>query len=174
MSSESSKALRAMASSIEKMAHPKIVDIHVENAKQAAKELENVLNITLYGPENILVLVPDATVASILVNITNCVENISEAVHELAKQANFKEVEATVSPEMTKSTAKLHRGIVNPMYDDGDRDVVDRVDVIICDQKPQNHKSCCTEEEINLGVAKKCSDVNKSTTVSLPPIITCM
>ncbi|KMT12607.1 hypothetical protein BVRB_5g098460 [Beta vulgaris subsp. vulgaris] len=172
MSIETSKALREMASSIEKKANPKQVDIHVENSKQAAKELEDILKTMLYGPENIIALVPDATVASILVNITNCVEKIAEAVHELAKLAHFKEeVEATVSPETSKPTAKLHRGIVNPMYDDGDRNEAKCVDVIICDQKPQKLGSC---KEGDIGVANKCSNVNNTVSVNSPSlIITC-
>ncbi|XP_021771229.1 aluminum-activated malate transporter 8-like [Chenopodium quinoa] len=173
MSIELSKALRAMASSIEKMAHPKQVVMHIENSKQAAKELENVLKTMLYGPEDIIALVPDATVASILVNITTCVEKISEAVHELAKVAHFKEkVEATVSPEPAKHTAKLHRGIVNPMYDEGDRGEVDYVEVIVCDQKPQKIENCI-EGEIRVDNNMCSNNVNNSIVISPPSIITC-
>lgn len=182
MSMESSKALRAMSSSIRKMGHPKQVMIHVENSKQAAQELENVLKTMLYGPELdiVIALVPDATVASILVNIITCVEKISEAVHELAKVAHFKEVvDATVSPETAKQPVKLHRGIVNPMYDDGgDRKEADyHVDVIVCDQKAQKVViGGCTEGKVGVANSNECSNnVNNTSVVNPPPIIiTCM
>ena len=172
MSIESSKALRAMSSSIENMVQPNQVDVYVENSKQAANELQNILKSMINGSENLITLIPDATVASILINITDCVEKISKSVHELAKLAHFKDVEPTVSPEITKTTTitttmtttttKLHRGIVNPMFDDGDRNEVECVDVIVCDDKS------CTK-----GVTNKCSN-NVNINVGPPPIVTCV
>lgn len=174
MSKESSKALRALASSIETMMHPKTVDIHVENSKNAVKELENILKAISYAPEELLALVPDATVASILVNITQSVDKISEAVHELAKLAHFKAVDPTVSPETKPVGSLLHRGIVKPVINDGDQGKVDdHVAIIIRDHQPEKHGISCTEEIVGSN-AKNLSVNNTSSIVSPPPPIPCM
>ncbi|GAB4834053.1 hypothetical protein Ancab_032306 [Ancistrocladus abbreviatus] len=123
MSSESTKALRALASAMKTMTHPsRAADIHVQNSKDAVEELENILRDGLPCESNILTMVPDATVALTLTNIMDCVEKISEAVHALGKLAYFETVEPTVSPE--KPALLLHQGTVKPVSDIQDIDHV--------------------------------------------------
>ncbi|MBA0750936.1 hypothetical protein Gogos_002312, partial [Gossypium gossypioides] len=44
-------------------------------------------------------VVPVATVASLLIDVVNCTQEIAEAVHELASIVNFEAIQPTVSPE---------------------------------------------------------------------------
>ena len=178
---ESSKALKAMASSIKTMAQPNQVHIHVENAKEAAKDLEAILKTTSYGRElDLVVLVPDATIASILVNITDSVEKISEAVGELAKQASFKPVvDPSVSPETKLApSALLHRGIVNPIIDEGEGErarVDDHVAITIHnDQEPKREGNTIytnNQEEIEIDRVGFVKVENVNRIVRPPPIL---
>ncbi|KAJ8426538.1 hypothetical protein Cgig2_003659 [Carnegiea gigantea] len=84
MSLELSKTLRTLASSIETMTHPKKGGIHIESLKDAARELKSILStMSLCSSNDLLELVPDATAASILVNITDSVEKMSELFKSL-------------------------------------------------------------------------------------------
>ncbi|XP_021892436.1 aluminum-activated malate transporter 8 [Carica papaya] len=120
MSKESSKALKALSSAIKTMTNPSPANLHVENSRTAIKDLKIALSDALVETNDLLEVVPGATVASILIEIVKCVEKISESVHELSNLAHFKDIEATVSPE--KSQQLLHRGSVNPVNLDGDDD----------------------------------------------------
>ncbi|XP_022746870.1 aluminum-activated malate transporter 8-like [Durio zibethinus] len=116
MSTESGKALKALATAIKTMTDPSTANFgHVENSKVAMNDLKFALNAASLQNADFLAIVTAATVASILVEIVKSVEKISEAVHELS-QAHFnKIVEPTVSPE--KPQQLLHRGIIQPVSD---------------------------------------------------------
>ncbi|CAM8886419.1 unnamed protein product [Rhodiola kirilowii] len=104
LSVECGKALKELSKSIKKTTKPSGVSQHVSNAKTASKTLRSLLKSDLWADIDLLDLVPTATVASLLIDILICTEQISEAVQELAIKANFTaKVEPTVSPEMTKS-----------------------------------------------------------------------
>lgn len=128
MSSESGKALRALALAIKTMKHPTPANQHVEESKAAVEDLKTALDQSSTSAYNIkdtdlLAIVPAATMASILVEIVKCVEEISESVHELSQLAHFSmKVEPTVSPEKQPQHL-LHRGSVNPVLG-GDDDFV--------------------------------------------------
>lgn len=131
MSSESGKALKALASAIKAMKHPISANQHVEESKAAVEDLKMALESvsSLEDDTDLLAIVPAATVASILVEIVKCVEKISESVHELSQLAQFKSAEPTVSPE--KQLHLLHRGSVNPVLDGDDSSAhVDHVVII--------------------------------------------
>jgi hypothetical protein len=122
MSSESSKALKALALAIKTMTDPSAANPHVENSKTAINDLKTALKAATLENVDVLAIIPFASVASILIEITRCVEKISESVHELADVAHFKTstVERpTVSPEKPQL---LHRGSVKPVLLDGDSD----------------------------------------------------
>ncbi|EEF28484.1 conserved hypothetical protein [Ricinus communis] len=135
MSEESGKALKLLSSAIKTMTHPSPANTHVENSKTAINELKVALKSCSLDYEDLLVIVPAATVASTLTEIVKCVDKLSESVHELANQAHFKTVEATVSPEKL-----LHRGTINPVLDGESDDHV----VIVIDgnptDSPENHE----------------------------------
>ena len=137
MSSESGKALKSLASAIKSMKHPNSSTEHVENSKTAVKDLKTALEAATIEDSNLLAIISAATVASTLVEIVECVEKISESVHELSQMAHFKKVEATVSPE--KPQTLLHRGTVKPVLD-GDNDHVTITIHEIASDSPEKEK----------------------------------
>ncbi|WCJ34187.1 Aluminum-activated malate transporter 8 [Euphorbia peplus] len=118
ISEESGKALKSISSSIKTMTDPSPAKPHLENSKNAVNELKIAMKCWSIEHADILAIVPAATVASTLIQIVNCVDNLSESVSELANLAHFKDVDASISPEKPQL---LHRGSVNPVFD-GDND----------------------------------------------------
>uniref|UniRef100_A0A2N9GIW3 Aluminum-activated malate transporter n=1 Tax=Fagus sylvatica TaxID=28930 RepID=A0A2N9GIW3_FAGSY len=124
MCSESSKALKALAFAIQTMTDPSAAKPHVENSKKAINELKVVLKTISLEKADLLAIIPIASIASTLTEITKCVKNISELVHKLSCQAHFKSsVESTVPPENQKPQL-LHRGSIKPVLDGGNDDHV--------------------------------------------------
>lgn len=123
MSSESSKALKALASAIKTMTDPSPANPHVESSKNAVKDLKIALKAASVNDLDLQAIIPAATVALTLTEIVKCVEKISDSVTELSNLAHFKKVEATVSPE-GKASQLLHRGTVNPVLDGDSNHVV--------------------------------------------------
>jgi hypothetical protein len=86
---------------------------HVLNAKNAAESLKSILRTNPWEGADHLEIIPASTVASLLIDIVVCVDQICEAVDELASLANFLPSEL------------MHRGIVQPISDsDGSVHVV--------------------------------------------------
>lgn len=117
VSSETSKALRTCASAIRLMTEPSSATLYVENSKSAVEELKAAMGaVQLEDGVDLLGIVPAATVASVLIGVADRVEEISEAVIELAHMAHFKAaVKPTVAPE--KQPHLLHRGVVKPVVE---------------------------------------------------------
>jgi hypothetical protein len=128
MSSESSKALKELALAIKTMADPSAANPHVENSKTAINDLKTALKAATLENVDVLAIIPIASVASILIEITRCVEKISDSVHKLADLAHFKSVDPTVSPEKPQL---LHRGTVKPVLLEGDSDGDDHVVITV-------------------------------------------
>ncbi|KAG5084015.1 hypothetical protein JHK82_054181 [Glycine max] len=129
MTSESNKALKAISSSIKKMTHPSAAKVHIENSKTAIENLKVALEIVSLKNTDLLTIIPVATVASILEEITKSVEKIYESVSEFSHLAHFKSVvEPNVSPE---KPPLLHRGIIKPVVDIDN--TVDHVEITIPD-----------------------------------------
>ncbi|KAL5545709.1 hypothetical protein UlMin_005396 [Ulmus minor] len=121
MSSESGKALKELATTIKTMKHPGTPNQHLENSKNTIKDHKIALEAWPVEDEDLLAVISAATVASLLVEIVQTVEKISEAVYELAQMARFKKVEPTVSPEKPHL---LHWGTVKPVSDGESNHVV--------------------------------------------------
>ena len=122
------------------MKDPSSADAHVENAKAAIRDLEIALNDASLDETDLLDIIPDATVASILIEIVKCIEKVSESVHELSGLAHFKGVEPTVTPEKSQL---LHRGTIKPIPDrDGDATDV-AITVEASSVLPENDKGKC-------------------------------
>ncbi|OMO62697.1 Aluminum-activated malate transporter [Corchorus capsularis] len=104
MSLESGKALKELGLAIKTMTKPFGADTHIENSKSAAKNLNSLLKSGLWDDEmDLLEIVPVATVASLLIDVVNCTEEIAESVRELASMANFQGIKtSSVSPEKPK------------------------------------------------------------------------
>ncbi|CAK7342031.1 unnamed protein product [Dovyalis caffra] len=119
MSTECGKALKSLASAIKTMTVPSSPNVHVENSKTAVNDFKIALKtVSLEQDQDILAIIPAATVASILIEIVKCVERISESVHELSNLAHFKSEEPTVSPDKSQF---LRRGSIKPVLE-GDTD----------------------------------------------------
>jgi len=109
------------------MTHPSAAKSHIENSKTAVEDLKFVLETVSLEDADLLTIIPVATVASILEEITKSVEKIYESVSELSDLAYFKSVvESNVSPEKPHL---LHRGIVKPVVDI--ETTVDHVEITI-------------------------------------------
>ncbi|KAG6580748.1 Aluminum-activated malate transporter 8, partial [Cucurbita argyrosperma subsp. sororia] len=115
LSSESGKALKALATGMKAMTNPSSSSqVHLNAAKSAMNDLKDSLKLGTAQTTNLLEIIPDATVASILIEIVKSVEDLSEAVVELSLKAHFKSIEATVSPEKPQL---LHKGTINPFVE---------------------------------------------------------
>ncbi|CAI9781389.1 unnamed protein product [Fraxinus pennsylvanica] len=90
MSSESGKALKELALAIKTMTMPSSPNPHVTNLQMASRNLKSFLKSDFCEDVNFLKIMPVAAVSSLLIETVNCVENIADAVNELASLANFK------------------------------------------------------------------------------------
>ncbi|KDP46600.1 hypothetical protein JCGZ_04534 [Jatropha curcas] len=112
LSVECGKALKEIASATKKMRRSNSAAIHIANAKAAAENVKFLLQINLSEGALLVYIIPTATVATLLLEVLQCIEKIYEAINELAAKAHFKNVDPTVSPEQPHL---LHRGTVKPM-----------------------------------------------------------
>lgn len=116
LSLETGKALKELASAFKEMTKSPSPETHMAKAKAAAKSLRSLLKSGLWEDTELLEVMPAATVGSLLLDVVNCSEKIIESVNELAFLANFKTVEATVSPEKSQ-LGKLDNKEKNPNMD---------------------------------------------------------
>ncbi|XWS73837.1 hypothetical protein CRYUN_Cryun02cG0163600 [Craigia yunnanensis] len=114
VSLESSKALKELASTFKKMVRTRSAILHIGSSKTAAEELKTLLKTSLWEEADLLEMIPAASVASLLLEIIECIEKIAEAVYELAKVASFRSSDAIVSPEQPDL---LHQGAVQQVSD---------------------------------------------------------
>ncbi|KAI9122146.1 hypothetical protein K1719_006835 [Acacia pycnantha] len=112
---EASKALKALSSSIKTMTEPCDAKLHLENSKNAIKDLKIALETTSLEDEelNLIAIIPVVTVASILIETTKCVEKILDSVSELSHLAHFRTVKSKVSVSAEKPHLR-DRGIIKP------------------------------------------------------------
>jgi hypothetical protein len=144
MSSESNKALKAISSSMKTMTNPLAAKNHIENSKTAIEELKVALEVISLEDVELLAIIPVATVAAILEEITFSVEKIYDSVSELSHLAHFKSVEPNVSPE---KPPLLHRGIIKPVVDI-DNNVPPHVEITIqdlCTESPEKDRKATAE-----------------------------
>ncbi|GMH12687.1 hypothetical protein Nepgr_014528 [Nepenthes gracilis] len=99
LSSETGKALKELSVGMKKMRRSPSANAHIDLSKAAAQELKSLLGSAFWGDLNLLEVLPCATVASLLIDIATCAENIAEAVHELASLADFKSADGVVTSE---------------------------------------------------------------------------
>ncbi|KAK2995625.1 hypothetical protein RJ640_015462 [Escallonia rubra] len=137
MSSESAKALKELASALKTMTHPSAADIHVQNCKTAVDDLKDALEAFTLGKSDLLEILPAVTVASILNDVSKCVQKIAESTHEISDLASFKRVNSMVAPDLKLQL--LHRGSVKPIAAGGH--VVIRVHQTSCSDSPEDTNS---------------------------------
>lgn len=86
--SESGKALKELASAVEKMTKPSSPNPHIANLKIASENLKSLLKQDFWEEHNnILQVIP---IAALLMDTVVSVEQIADAVNELSSLANFK------------------------------------------------------------------------------------
>ncbi|KAL1821209.1 hypothetical protein ACET3Z_016078 [Daucus carota] len=112
VSSESSKALKELASSLRAMKRPSTTSAHIHNCKAAIADLRAALEAASPDSANLVEMIPSIAVGSLLCDISKCVEKISESIHELSDKANFE------SAKLTQSSHIIHRGSVKPLTGD--------------------------------------------------------
>ncbi|KAL8255721.1 hypothetical protein R6Q59_030788 [Mikania micrantha] len=124
MSSETGKALKELANSMNLMVHPLSSTIHIENCKKAVDDLNTTYKVSMVEDQwDILENISVIAATSILVDIIKCVEQISEAIEELSKQAHFQKPKDTTSDEAGKPHF-LHRGAVKPVGVENEQELV--------------------------------------------------
>ncbi|XP_010464902.1 PREDICTED: aluminum-activated malate transporter 8 [Camelina sativa] len=141
MSREAGEALKAIAKSIKTMSKDTAsVNAHIDNSKKAIENLRIALKSSYPETEkDLLEIIPGVTMASILIEVVNCVEKISGAVEEFSSLAHFKE---TLDPKLPVEIGQhqlLHRGSVKPVLD-GDNEEEDNssphVLITVHDEQP--------------------------------------
>lgn len=142
MSSESNKALKVISSSMKTMTHPTTAKSHIENSKIAIEELKVALEAISLEDVELLAIIPVATVAAILEEITISVEKIYESVSELSNLAHFKSVESNVSPEKPHL---LHRGIIKPVVEVDNASHVEITIQDLCTNPPEKTRKGTAE-----------------------------
>ncbi|KAL9263715.1 Aluminum-activated malate transporter 2-like protein [Drosera capensis] len=99
LSSETGKALKELSLTMKKMRRSYHATAHISRSKAAAEELKSLLKASAWEEFNLIDVLPAATVASLLIDIVACTENIAESVHELASLAKFKSNDKLVVPD---------------------------------------------------------------------------
>ncbi|PNX89192.1 aluminum-activated malate transporter 2-like protein, partial [Trifolium pratense] len=105
ISLESGKALRETSLMIKKMSKSSTPKSHVLNAKSASESLKSILRTNPWEGADHFEIIPASAVASLVIDIVICVEQICEAVDKLASLVNFVPCEL------------LHSGTVQPISD---------------------------------------------------------
>ncbi|KAI6673993.1 hypothetical protein NL676_001899 [Syzygium grande] len=142
ITSESSKALTMLASSIKFMTDPSLAHLHLHNSEIAVNNLKILLKTTSLEDTELLSIVPAATIASILIQVVKCIEEIYEAIDELSHLANFKStVKPRVSPEKPQAQLLLHRGVVKSIVVDVGGNDGDVVVTVLDDKIPENENN---------------------------------
>ncbi|KAA8544347.1 hypothetical protein F0562_022385 [Nyssa sinensis] len=103
MSSESSNALKELATAIRAMSPPSTADSHIAKSKIAANNIKSLLKTGLWEDNDLLEIIPTATVASTFVDIVDCIEKIAQSVHELASlHVSFRSADVAVCPKQSQ------------------------------------------------------------------------
>ncbi|XP_050231472.1 aluminum-activated malate transporter 2-like [Mercurialis annua] len=104
VSIESGRALKELSMAIKSMTYPISAHKHIHNAKMAANNIKSLLKSSPWEKIELLQVIPLVTVASLLIDVVNCTEEIAESVCELASKARFKKVDCLgVSPETLRN-----------------------------------------------------------------------
>ncbi|XP_026398301.1 aluminum-activated malate transporter 2-like [Papaver somniferum] len=91
LSKESGITLQELSAAVKQTTYPKAAPTHIKNLKKTAANLKTVLKTVTLENANVLEdIMPGAMVASLLVDIVGCIEDIAESVIELAHLAKYK------------------------------------------------------------------------------------
>ena len=131
MSSESGKSMKEASISLKKMRKSSSSDIHVLNSQSACKDLSTLLKSGILNDVEPLQMIALTTTISLLIDIVNLTEKVSQSVHELASAARFKnKKKSTVSSKKSDSVSTV-RAMPTKSQDD-------HVVTILCDDDLSN------------------------------------
>ncbi|AEE28290.1 Aluminum-activated malate transporter [Arabidopsis suecica] len=116
MSSESGKSMKEVSISLKNMTISSSFDIHVVNSQSACKTLSTLLKSGILNDVEPLQMISLMTTVSLLIDIVNLTEKISESVHELASAAKFKNKK---KPSKSNS-GSIGQAMPNKSHDDDD------------------------------------------------------
>ncbi|GFP86133.1 aluminum-activated malate transporter 8 [Phtheirospermum japonicum] len=119
MCTESSKALKELASAVKSMSTFPLsaTETHVRRSKAAADHLKAIVENSDFPAKTELGEIMHLLVAaSVLVDVIKCVEKLSDSINELSQKARFEKPESTASPDKQQHLL-IHRGIVKPVVD---------------------------------------------------------
>ncbi|KAJ4833389.1 hypothetical protein Tsubulata_028191 [Turnera subulata] len=126
ISSETGKALKELATSVKTMTVRPTAESHIANSKEAAETLKTILNTGhCIDGAPLLEIIPTVTVASLLIDVVACTEDIAKSVETLARMARFMGAENTILAQQEEHPHLLHRGTVQPVSDGTNHVVVD-------------------------------------------------
>ncbi|KAH6827043.1 aluminum activated malate transporter family protein [Perilla frutescens var. hirtella] len=101
ITSECSSALTELAIGVRTMTCSSSTEIHIVNAKSAAKNLKALLQTGLWPDTDFLHIIPAVTVASLLIELVSCTVKIADSVEKLATMAKFNKPD----PKMNRQTS---------------------------------------------------------------------
>ncbi|KAG7645550.1 Aluminum-activated malate transporter 2 [Arabidopsis thaliana] len=116
MSLESGKSMKEVSISLKKMTISSSFDIHVVNSQSACETLSTLLKSGILNDVEPLQMISLMTTVSLLIDIVNLTEKISESVHELASAAKFKNKK---KPSKSNS-GSIGQAMPNKSHDDHD------------------------------------------------------
>lgn len=129
MCSESGKSIKEVSTALKKMTKSSSSDIHVLNSQSACKALSTLLKSGILNDVEPLQMISLLTTVSLLIDIVDLTEKISEAFHELASAARFEnKIKSTVSFEKSGSVS-TSRGKPIKSHDNDDHVVTILSDV---------------------------------------------
>ncbi|RID57126.1 hypothetical protein BRARA_F00526 [Brassica rapa] len=134
MSSEAGKSLKEMSISLKKMTKSSSSDIHVLNSQSACKDLSTLLKSGILNDVEPLQLISLTTTVSLLIDIVNLTEKISESLHELASAARFKNKMKPTASLKKSDSVSIGRAAVPIKSHVSD----DHVVTILCDADVSN------------------------------------
>ncbi|KAJ0235985.1 hypothetical protein HA466_0260020 [Hirschfeldia incana] len=101
MSLESGKAMKEASTSLRKMMKSSSYDIHIISSQSACKALSTLLKSGILNDVEPLQMISLLTTVSLLTDIVNITEKISESVRELASAARFKNKMKSTEPTVS-------------------------------------------------------------------------
>lgn len=109
MSKETGKALKELSVAIKTMVPPSGGEAHIGKAKTAAMKLRSMLKSErgLWEGTNLVEAIPAVTVASLLVDVVSCTQQLAESIQELSSLAEFKNKDHKVAPHNQTSSTPL-------------------------------------------------------------------
>ncbi|RZC49339.1 hypothetical protein C5167_017765 [Papaver somniferum] len=97
---ESGITLQDLSTVVKQMTYPKAAPKHIKNLKKTAGNLKAVLKMVTLENANVLEdVLSGAMLASLLVDIVGCIEDIAESIIELAHLAKFKGADPAIRQE---------------------------------------------------------------------------